>query len=177
MELLGTHFNDISQNAVIYNQENAIENVVCKMLAIVLMPCQWQLMTWQYKEPGHQQPCCWPSYPRIFHLSHQKGWNKLVLSIFMIVSLSLTTENALKCVLDHLIWDKLTLNMLNCFKVYKNMYSHFVSYLGFFVQQKKTKFTTEQPYTCCLYYTVNTMPADALATSESRASAGMVLIK
>ena len=27
----------------------------------------WLLMTWRYKEPGHQQPCYWRSSPRIFH--------------------------------------------------------------------------------------------------------------
>ena len=33
----------------------------------------WLLMTWQCKEPGHQQPCCWPSLPTILQSQHQKG--------------------------------------------------------------------------------------------------------
>ena len=38
MELLATPFNEISQNTLISNQENAVENVVCKMLAILSRP-------------------------------------------------------------------------------------------------------------------------------------------
>ena len=32
----------------------------------------WLLMAWQHKEPSHQQPWYWPSYPGIFWFQHLK---------------------------------------------------------------------------------------------------------
>ena len=32
------------------------------------------LMTWPWKEPGHQSPCHWPSFSRILSASHDRGW-------------------------------------------------------------------------------------------------------
>ena len=70
--------------------------------------------------------------------------------------------------------DVLTLNMLNCFKDYKKIYSHFESYLGSgFNQVDEINIWNN---TCCLSYTVNIMSVDALATLVASASAGMVLI-
>ena len=41
---------------------------------------------------------------------------------------------------------------------------------------KYMKVTLEQQYICCVSYTANTMPSDALVTLEARASGGMVLL-
>ena len=38
IELLGTHFNDWNKHWNIFIQENAFENVVCEMVAILLRP-------------------------------------------------------------------------------------------------------------------------------------------
>ena len=54
------------------------------------------------------------------------------------------------------------------------MYSHFISYLGFCSTEEDQ---LHNKATCCLSYTVNIMPADAVTTLGARASAGMVLIK
>ena len=35
----------------------------------------WLLMSWQYKEPGHQLQQYWPNAPRIFRVQHQRGWS------------------------------------------------------------------------------------------------------
>ena len=58
----------------------------------------------------------------------------------------------------------------------QNVHSHFESYLGFgFTQVDKINFkTTINEH--CLSHTAYSMPADVLATSAARASAGMVLI-
>ena len=45
-----------------------------------------------------------------------------------------------------------------------------------FFQKKKIGFTMGNT-TCCLCYTVNAMPADALATYGARATASMALTK
>ena len=34
----------------------------------------WLLMSWRRKEPGHQHPWYWPSYPGIFRVPQQTGW-------------------------------------------------------------------------------------------------------
>ena len=34
-------------------------------------------MTWQYKEPGHQQPWHWPGFHRIFQFQHQEAGTHL----------------------------------------------------------------------------------------------------
>ena len=52
--------------------------------------------------------------------------------------------------------------MLNYFQDYKR-YIHISKHIFDFIQQKKTKFTMEQPY-MLLSYTVNTMPADSQST-------------
>ena len=71
-------------------------------------------------------------------------------------------------------WDKedflpfLTLNLLNYFKDHYRCIQISWHTLDF-VQQKKTKFTG------CLSQTDNTMSADALVTSGTRSSAGIVL--
>ena len=64
--------------------------------------------------------------------------------------------------------------MLNCLKRLQKIYSHFELHLGFGLTQvdEITSGTTVH----ILPYTVNTLPADALATLGARASAGMVLI-
>ena len=65
--------------------------------------------------------------------------------------------------------------MLNYLKDYK-ICIHISYHILDFVQLKKTKFTMAQPY-MLPSSTVNTMSADALATSGARASTDMVLIK
>ena len=55
------------------------------------------------------------------------------------------------------------------------MFSHFVSYLGIYSTVEDQIRNGRNP-TCCLSYTDNTMPADALETLGARASAGMLLI-
>ena len=61
------------------------------------------------------------------------------------------------------VWARpLTLNMFNSFKDDK-ICIHIPYHILDFDQQKKTKFTGSNPI-CCLPYTTNTMPADALAT-------------
>ena len=57
--------------------------------------------------------------------------------------------------------NKLTLKMMNCFKDYKKMYSHFVSYFGF-CSTEEDKILKEA--TLHAAYSVDTMPTDALVT-------------
>ena len=54
--------------------------------------------------------------------------------------------------------------MLNCFKDYK-ICIHFAYHIFDFVQQKKAKFTMEQPYMVHILYNVNTLIVVVLVTS------------
>ena len=79
--LIGNKFQwNLDNNMKIFIQENAFENGVCKMAAILYQPqcvtaadilathqhsLYWLLMTWLCKEPGHQQPY-YLSIPIIF---------------------------------------------------------------------------------------------------------------
>ena len=90
----------------------------------------------------------------------------------------------------------LTLNMLNVFKDYKRFTFWIVSWIclvpskspeqqnidGLMQGRRNSsalamelRLSCTNPSTCCLPYTANTMPTDALATLGARASAGMVL--
>ena len=46
-------------------------------LVYLTSPIQWLLMAWRQKEPGHQQPWRWLSYPGIFRFQHQKDWGPI----------------------------------------------------------------------------------------------------
>ena len=37
-------------------------------------PITWLLMTWRRKEPGHHQPCYWPTFPGISRTQRQKDY-------------------------------------------------------------------------------------------------------
>ena len=65
--------------------------------------------------------------------------------------------------------------MLNCFKDYKRCI-HISYHIFDFVQQKRPNSLWSNA-TCHLYYTANTVLAEALVTEVARASAGMVLTK
>ena len=67
------------------------------------------------------------------------------------------------------------LNKLKWFKDYKKMYLHFMSYWGFCPTELRRPSSQWSNPTFCLSYTVNTIPANILATSGARASAQMVL--
>ena len=41
----------------------------------------WLLMAWRQKEPEHQQPWCWPSYPKIFGFNSE-GLKLLLMTGF-----------------------------------------------------------------------------------------------
>ena len=94
----------------------------------------WQLMPRLLESPGHQQPWYWSSDMRMF--------------------LSSLTVN-----LSNLLW--LTLNMLIHFKNDK-IFIHISYHVWDFIWQTKPNSQWSKS-TCCLSYSVNTMPADALA--------------
>ena len=68
----------------------------------------------------------------------------------------------------------LTLNALIVFKIMKYVFTFRIISRILFNRRKPNLQWSNR--TCCTYYTVNTMPADALATLGARTSAGMVLI-
>ena len=59
-------------------------------------------------------------------------------------------------------------------KIIKNVFTFcIISWILFYKRSLNSQWSNRK---CCLSYTRNTMPAEALATSGARASAGMVLI-
>ena len=68
----------------------------------------------------------------------------------------------------------LTLNMLNCFKDHKICIHILHHILDFVFNGRRPDLQWSNP-TCCLSYTVNIIPADALGSQRARASAGKVL--
>ena len=49
---------------------------------------QWLLMTWQQKEPGHHQPCYWPSSSRTFSDMVNGAPERVNMESIYVISLS-----------------------------------------------------------------------------------------
>ena len=101
------------------------------------------------------------------HYSHPwqyPGWSdENATSQMIIIYMTVHRHNA-----------KLTLNTLNCFKDHKR-YDIFAFWIMSWIWLDPSEWNQLWKSNTCLSITVNTMPADALATLGARASVGMVL--
>ena len=52
--------------------------------SFIVSTLSWLLMSWWCKVPGHQQPCCWPSYPGVFQFQNHQNKRDEVLILLQI---------------------------------------------------------------------------------------------